>query len=360
MSITLLLSACDKDIITPEPEDPPLWNKVEGRVVGAYVTFYESSTPDPSLFTHLFYAFAELYMDNGQYNGFKVQGSEARFTQIAVLKQKYPNLKISISFANSIENGDNKNGGGFSVLAKSEAYRKAFALDCKDFLQKWNLDGVDMDWEFPGLGWSGAAFDVAVDVANHVLLMKQLRETLGNDYLLTYAGYCMDKQPVSGGSRYIDIAAVAPYIDWVNIMAYDLDEAPRHHSALNDPRAYRDCQRAVNAYLQAGMPANKLVLGVPFYGRRSFSVAPLAFNYKTILSLNPASYKIDNWDAAASVPYVTFNGQFYCGYDNAKSIALKGEWLLKLGMRGMMYWQYDADDNNSTLRKAVWNATMKR
>jgi chitinase len=356
----LLLANCTKKDHIPEPENGGLLDKVEGRVVGASVTFYEQSTPDPAYFTHLFYAFAEIYMDNGQYKGFKVEGSESRFTQIAALKVKYPHLKISISFANNIENADNKLDGGFSTLAKSDQYRKAFALDCKAFLQKWGIDGVDMDWEFPGLGWSGAVYDVAVDVANHVLLMKQLRETLGNSYLLTYAGYCMDKQPTSGGSRYIDIAAVAPYIDWVNIMTYDLDEAPRHHSALSDSRAYRDCQRAVNAYLQAGMPANKLVLGIPFYGRRSFSTAPLALSYKTILTLNPQSYKIDNWDAVASVPYVTYNGLFYCGYDNAKSITVKGEWLLKLGMKGMMYWQYDQDDNAFTLRKAVWNSVMKK
>ncbi len=87
---------------------------------------------------------------------------------------------------------------------------------------KWGIDGVDMDWEFR-LSWSGdpIAYDVAVDVANHVLLMKQLRETLGNQYLLTYAGYCMDKQQVPGGWRYIDIAAVEPYVDFVNIMTYD-------------------------------------------------------------------------------------------------------------------------------------------
>ncbi len=86
-----------------------------------------------------------------------------------------------------------------------------------------------MDWEFPGLSWSGDpnAYDATVDVANHVLLMRQLRETLGTQYLLTYAGYCMDKQPITGGWRYIDIAAVAPpYVDFVNIMTYDLDAAP--------------------------------------------------------------------------------------------------------------------------------------
>ena len=360
LPLSLLLICCTKDDYTPNPKKEELLDKVEGRVVGAYVTFYESSIPNPAYFTHLYYAFAELYMDNGQYKGFKVEGPESRFAQIAALKEKHPDLKISISFTNNIENYDNKPGGGFSVLAKSDSFRKAFALDCKDFLQKWKIDGVDMNWEFPGLSWSGAALDVTADVANHVLLMKQLRETLGNSYLLTYAGYCKDKQPVSGGSRYIDIAAVAPYVDWVNIMTYDLDEAPRHHAALSDSRAYWDCTRAVNAYLQAGMPANKLVLGVPFYGRRSFSTAPLALNYKTILTLNPQSYKIDNWDATASVPYVTYNGQFYCGYDNARSIAVKSEWLLKLGMKGMMYWQYDGDDSESTLRKAVWNGVMKK
>ncbi|MDR2585664.1 MAG: glycoside hydrolase family 18 [Prevotellaceae bacterium] len=362
--LSFLFVGCGKDdpAIDPDPpiETPELSPKTEGRIVGAYVTFYESSIPDPKYFTHLFYAFFELYMDNGQYKGFKVEGNESRFAQIAVLKEKHPDLKILISFCNNIENYDNKQGGGFSALAKSEEYRKAFAADCLDFLQKWNLDGVDMDWEFPGLGWSGAVFDVAVDVANHVLLMKQLRETLGTGYLLTYAGYCMDKQPTSGGSRYIDIAAVNPYVDWVNIMAYDLDEAPRHHSALSDSRAYRDCQRAVNAYLNAGIPANKLVLGIPFYGRRSFSTSPGALNYKTILTLDPNNYKIDNWDAIASVPYVTNNGQFYCGYDNARSITGKGEWLLQKGMKGLMYWQYDGDDNAFTLRTAAWNATMKK
>ncbi|MDR1526489.1 MAG: glycoside hydrolase family 18 [Dysgonamonadaceae bacterium] len=336
--------------------------KVEGRVVGAYVTYYGTSIPDPAYFTHLFYSFAELYIDaNGAYKGFKVQGSEARFEQIASLKKSYPDLKICISFTNTVSNSDNAPNGGFSLLAKSDTYRKTFANDCRTFLQKWNLDGVDLDWEFPGLTWqAGGTFDLAVDVANHVLLMKELRATLGSRYSLTYAGYCKGKETVNGGSRYIDIAAVAPYVDFVNIMTYDMDEAPRHQSALQSASAYQDCERAVKVYLDAGMPANKLVLGIPFYGRRSFSTSPMSINYKDIVKLNPQSYKIDNWDEAASVPYVTFNGQYYCGYDNAKSIARKGEWLLAKDMKGMMYWDYDGDDPAGTLRAAVWEATMKK
>jgi chitinase len=368
----LLLAACGEDDYVSskkkpgggggtDPGETEVVPKTEGKLAIAYVTYYGTAIPDPKVITHIHYAFAEPYLRAGVYEGFKLQGSEARFQRIVDLKKTNPNLKISLSLTNTIENADNPRGGGFSLLAKSDAYRKAFAADCKAFLIKWGIDGIDMDWEFPGLSWSGetGAYDRAVDVANHVLLMRQLRETLGDKYYLTYAGYCMDKTTVSGGSQYIDIKAVAPYVDFVNIMTYDLDEAPHHQSALKDATAYSDCTRAVDAYLKAGMPANKLVLGIPFYGRRSFASAPLAINYNKILTLG-AGYKIDNWDSAASVPYVTYNGQYYCGYDNAQSIALKGAWLLEKGMLGMMYWDYDGDDAAGTLRTAVWNAVMKK
>ncbi len=132
---------------------------------------------------------------------------------------------------------------------------------------------------------------------------------------------------------------------------------PHHQSALYDPSAASDCSRAVQAYLDAGMPANKLVLGVPFYGRHSWTEA---INYKKIIDLDARSYKIDNWDNAASVPYVTYNGGvYYCGYDNEKSIGMKGEWVLGKGMKGLMFWDYDGDDNQGTLRKAVWKSVMK-
>jgi len=337
---------------------------VPGRVVGAYVTYYGTATPNPSYFTHLFYSFAELYMGpGGVYNGFKLQGNQSRFETMCKLKEKNPDLKICISFTNNIENSDNAQNGGFSALAKSAESRQKFANDCKAFLAQWGIDGVDLDWEFPGLTWqTGGTYDLAVDVANHVLLMQTLRETLGSRYLLTYAGYCKGLESVSGGKRYIDIAAVAPYVDFVNIMTYDMDEAPNHQSALKSTKAYQDCDRAVQVYLNAGMSADKLVLGIPFYGRRSFSTSPMAINYKDIVKLDSKTYKIDNWDEAASVPYVTTisDGKFYCGYDNEKSIGLKGDWIRSKGMKGLMYWDYDGDDTAGTLRSAVWEATMKK
>ncbi len=360
----IFIVGCEKEPVPIiKPEEPPKYipaPKVEGRVALAYVTSYGVAIPDPTSFTHINYAFAEIYMVNGEYKGFKLQGSEFKFQQVVNLKNQNPNLKISISFANSLENSDNIQGGGFSALSKSDESRKAFASDCRAFLVKWGIDGIDMDWEFPGMSWGVDRFDPAVDVQNHVLLMKQLRETLGTGYLLTYAGYVKDKQTTIGGYKYIDVKAVDPYVDFVNLMTYDISDAPKHQSALFNANADWDCDRTVKAYLNAGVPANKLVLGIPFYGRISFSKSPGSITYKNITLLDKSVYKIDNWDQAASVPFVTKNGIYYCGYDNDRSIAAKGAWLLSLGMKGMMCWQYEQDDNSGTLRKALWEATMKK
>lgn len=354
----------------PEPErevDPPINEPAvllheridDGRHVTAYVTYYGSQMPEAVSITHINYAFAELYMVDGVYQGFKPQGAMSRFESIASIKKNYPNLKICLSFTHGVANSDNKQGGSFSALCKSESGRKAFAEDCKAFLNKYNLDGVDLDWEYPGLSWSGAACDPSCDVDNYVLLVKQLRETFGDRYTISYAGYCTDKVSVTGGWRYVDIKAMDPYVDYVNIMTYDLDEAPHHHSALSDPRAYKDCNRSVKAYLDAGVAPGKLVLGIPFYGRHSWSKSPTAITYKSILSMDPYQYRRNQWDSQASCPYVeTMSGEFFCGYDNPRSIALKGEWVRKQGLRGMMFWEYDQDDARGTLRHAVWNAVM--
>lgn len=368
--ILLVPAACER--IEPEPEPEPeidpeivepdvaLNPRIEGRHATAYVTYYGSLTPDPEVMTHINYAFAELYVRDGVYQGFKVQGNLSRFEQIASLKNENPDLKICLSFSHTVANNDNKQDGGFSAMCKSEAGRRAFAEDCLAFLKKYNLDGVDLDWEFPGLSWSGAACDPSCDTDNYVLLVKQLRETLGTSYTISYAGYCSDKTSVSGGYRYVDIKGMDPYVDYVNIMAYDLDEAPHHHSALNDTRAYKDCNRAVNAYLSAGVSPDKLVLGLPFYGRHSFSTSPTAISYKKILQLDRYQYRRNQWDDKASCPFVaTMGGAFYCGYDNPRSIGLKGAWVREKGMLGLMYWEYDQDDAKGTLRKAVWNAVMQ-
>ncbi len=360
------LVACHTIEPEPEPEpepvrevDPPinepavlLHERIEdGRIVAAYVTYYGSQVPEALSITHINYAFAEPYLEDGVYK-IRLQGTLSRFESVIAIKKLYPYIKICLSFT----------GGIFSNLCKSEANRKAFADSCLVFLQKYNLDGIDLDWEYPG---RGSASDPSCDVDNYVLLVKQLRETFGDKYIISYAGYCIDKVKVTDedgvqvGWRYIDIKAMDPYVDYVNIMTYELDAAPKHHSALNDPRANKDCKRSVDAYLNAGVAPSKLVLGIPFFGRHSWNPESIAISYKNILTLDPYQYRRNKWDEQASCPYVEkMNGEFYCGYDNPRSIAIKGEWARKLGLRGLMFWEYDQDDSRGTLRHAVWNAVM--
>lgn len=367
----LYMAACGE--VEPEkPEEeiieplPPLVtpeitaSKVDGRVALAYVTYYGSEIPDPRVITHINYAFAELYVNNGIYRTFALQGNRERFQKIVALKNENPDLKILLSFTHTVSNAGNSQGGGFSAMAASPEMRKQFAEDCLAFVKENGIDGIDIDWEFPGLSWSGHACNPAVDVDNFTLLMKQLRETLGDDYLLTYAGYCTDKKQTADGWRYIDIAAVDPYVDYVNIMCYDFDEAPHHHSALKSLNAYMDCERAVNAYLKAGVKPEKLVMGIPFYARHAFSGTDAAISYRKIRDLDRHVYKLDNWDAAASVTYISLvkSNTFFAGYDNAESIGIKAEWCLRQGMKGLMYWEYDQDDSVGTLRTAVWNSVM--
>ena len=127
------MANCSKDsFIEPpveEEEEIPYVpaNRVEGRAVIAYVTYYGSGLPDPNLVTHIDYAYAELYVKDGKYNGFKLQGTQSRFNKVVALKKKNPKLKIILSFTNGVANSDNAPGEGFSVLSASAEMRKAFA-----------------------------------------------------------------------------------------------------------------------------------------------------------------------------------------------------------------------------------------
>ena len=96
------------------------------KICLAYCTYYGNMLPDPNLVTHINYAFAELYVKNGVYQQFKLQGNESRFKSVMQLKQQNPNLKICLSFTHTVSNSDNSQGGGFSAMAASPEMRKQF------------------------------------------------------------------------------------------------------------------------------------------------------------------------------------------------------------------------------------------
>lgn len=347
--------------------NPPVYSD---RLCIAYAPYYRSRLPNPYLVTHICFSFAEVYVRNNVYQGFKLQGDNntSALSRVVALKKENPDLKILLSFSHTVVNSDNRQDGGFSAIAASESARRKFADDCVSFMRKWNLDGIDLDWEMPGLSWSGAKADPLNDTDNFTLLVKQMRETFGNEFLLTFAGYVKDKrrQDSGAGWKYFDLKAVKPYIDWVNIMTYDLDDATGGHrgfqSAIKSSTSYWDIERTMAEYSSAGYDSTQLVLGIPFYVRCSFETSPSVIDYCDFYRYpESVGYNFNNWDDEAQCPYVTLNGVFYGSYDNVVSIAAKGEKYIGGGrVCGFMYWDAGSDDIDYSLATACWKAVTKQ
>ena len=342
---------------------------VNGRICLAYAPYYRARLPRPDLVTHICFSAAEVYVRNNVYMGFKLQGDNnlTAFKKVLELKNINPDIKILLSFTHTVVNSDNRQDGGFSAIAASSANRQQFAADCVAFMKKWQIDGIDLDWEMPGLSWSGAACDPLNDTDNFTMLVKDMRSVFGSDYLLTIAGYVMDKRRQSSGAgwKYFDLKAIKPYVDWVNVMTYDLDDASGGHrgfnSAVQSSSSYWDMERTLAEYENAGYDASQVVLGIPFYVRHSFETSPSVIDYKDFY-LYPQSvgYNFNNWDENAMCPYVTYNGEFWGSYDNVVSIAAKGERYIGTNRaRGLMYWDAGADDIDYTLATACWQAVTK-
>ena len=308
------------------------------KIVLAYITAKNLPLPDPSYLTHVNFSFGTV---NNTYNGVTVSRPE-RLKEVVALKQKNPSLKVLLAIGGW-------KAGGFSEMASTVTTRKVFAQDCKRVIDEFMLDGIDMDWEYPSSAAAGITASPE-DVDNFTILMKDIREAIGTDKLLTIASIAT--------AKYVDFKAVNQYIDFINVMAYDMGNPPYHHSALfqSEHSSRFSSSEAVSAHLGAGVPASKIVLGMPFYGRGAEGLSNFVY-YRDIINLSGYT---KNWDDEAKVPYFTDNeGVIVLCYEDSESIAFKCEYIKQTGLRGAMYWESHLDDDNLTLSKAVYNGLYK-
>lgn len=308
-------------------------------VVLAYVTSWTNDVPDPTFLTHINYAFGHV---NEEFNGVRIDNEE-RLKLIVGLKEKKPELKVLLSIGGW-------GSGRFSEMAADEIHRRSFSADCQRIVKQFDLDGIDLDWEYPtsSLARISSSPD---DMGNFTLLVRNIREEIGIDKLLTFAS--------SANARYVDFRAVEPYLDFVNIMTYDLnnpsnDPYPYHNAGLyrSEHTWSLSVDEAIIAHIDSGMPPNKLTLGIPFGGKGLRGV-----RFGNIDSQIDYSKQ---WDENAKAAYLAdANGNFVHSYEEPRAIALKCEYLHDKGLLGAMFWQYSADDSLGTLRKAVYNGVMK-
>ncbi|MDR2916162.1 MAG: glycoside hydrolase family 18 protein [Tannerella sp.] len=312
--------------------------KANEKVIIVYVTSWSQTIPDANYMTHINYAFGHV---KETFDGIRIDNEE-RLKQIVELKKDRPSLKILLSIGGW-------GSGRFSEMAADPVNRKKFAGDCLRIIKAFDLDGIDIDWEYPTS--SMAKISSSPDDTDHfTLLMKDIRESIGKDKLLTLAS--------ASSAGYINFKAINPFIDFVNIMAYDMASAPLHHSPLyaSDKCGGNTSDDAVRKHHEAGVPLNKLVLGMPFYGRGGMGGIPDFIDYKDIEKL---SGYIPKWDEKAQAPYLADStGIFVCGYDTPRSLAVKCNYIIEKGLLGAMYWDYDGDNETGDLRKAVYETII--
>ena len=295
--------------------------------------------PDPKLLTHLNYAFGHIEND---FETLKIE-KEGRLKLMVALKKQNPNLKVLLSVGGW-------EAGNFSEMAADETHRKQFCKNCLTAVTKYSLDGIDIDWEYPTSSAAGISSSPE-DTKNFTLLMKDLRETLGKDRLLTMAS--------ASNAKYVDFKEAVQYMNFVNIMTYDMGEPPKHNGALHkSSMASESCEESVAKHFNAGVPYEKIVLGIPFYGHGDGKAFDDYVDYKDI-AIDGTKYT-PQWDATAMVPYVTdATGKMVFTYDNAKSVRLKADYVLEKGLAGAMYWNIEADDASFTLGNAVASRLLK-
>ena len=308
--------------------------------------------------TRINYAFANLR------NGQVVEGfahDAENFAVLVGLKVRNPQLKILVSV------GGWTWSGAFSDAALTKASRKTFIDSAVAFIQKYNLDGLDIDWEYPGLVGNGNVFR-AEDKQNYTELLKELRSAFNKQEKQLHRH--LYTSVATGANRdfveHTELGKVARVVDSINLMSYDYYEptddkiAGNHAPLFIDPADPKQisADASVKMYLAAGVPAGKLVLGVPFYGH-AWTTAGLfqaAAGVEAPADLSPAAGFTRQWDAAASAPYL-YNPvtHVFVSYDDPQSLLLKARYVRSHKLAGIMFWDYESDADRSLLN-AVYNS----
>ena len=335
-------------------------------VVGYYAGWaaYQSYTPDQIPAEHLTqinYAFARIDPDTLTITLENEAHDQKNLAALRQLRKEHPHLKLLISV------GGWSDSQYFSDAAATAARREAFAASCVDFMVAQGLDGVDLDWEYPVSGGAPGTIHRPADKQNFTKLLQELRTQLdrqgrrdGKDYSLTIAG--------AAGSWYlnqIEAVKVADIVDHIFLMGYDLHgpwdtsadfNAPLYTPSGASPQGKSSIADSVQAYLDKGIPAEKLVLGMPLYGYAYQGVSSQNNGlYSTYTSAKSVSYRtlkknyLSN-DAyrrlrhgEAQVPYL-YGSRTFISYDDAESLAAKAALARSRDLGGIGFWELSQDD----------------
>ncbi len=314
------------------------------------------------------------------------------FNQLRQLKARHPKLKVFIAL------GGYEWSRWFSAGSATHALRKTLVASCIDMYIKGNLpvldghggdgaaagvfDGIDIDWEYPGVPLKPYNTISPADKQNFTLLLAEFRtqlDALGKQtrkrYLLTAA--------VNSGAKTTEATEPALYsrsLDWINLMTYDFSGAwnklgpTAFHSNLYADPASPDTDKqsidtGVQRLLRAGVPARKIVIGVPFYARGWSGVGSAGYGLYQAATAPATGFELGaerySTIAGSSAPKFyhpvtkqlwTYDKGTFWTYDDPLVIREKIAYVRKQKLGGLMSWALDQDDASFTLSKAMLEA----
>ena len=306
------------------------------------------------------------------------------------LRRRHPGLQLLVSI------GGWDTAPQYSDIALTAASRAKFARSCiRLFIQQQRVNGIDLDWEFPVRG--GLIPSRPQDRADATALVRELREQLDalgrrthRHYLLTVAtpaGTWQEGGAYSVSDSY-DLAALVPYVSWLNVMTYDMNTIFSPYSGFNTPmkpdprdptpeaqRSWDNLSGAVRYYEAHGVPADKIMLGMAFYGRgftgvsaryegrySRFTGIMAETPWKTIESrMLTDPHWARYWSATAEAPWLyDARRHAFFTYDDPQSLALKGAFVRRAHLRGAMIWVLGEDDAGNSLLHGLLSGLRPR
>ncbi|KAM3962177.1 chitinase-3-like protein 1 [Aphomia sociella] len=288
------------------------------------------------------------------------------FRKFTALKLRKPNLKTLLAVG-----GWNEGSAKYSVMAANPSMRQNFIQSALKMIQDHGFDGFDVDWEYPN---RRDTVNGQADVDNFTQLLRELREEFDKHGLLLTAAVASVKEMASVS---YDIPAISQYLDIISVMAYDMygawDAVTGHNAPLHKGEGDEGVAKetlytvdvALNYWLKQGCPREKLVLGMPLYGRTFTLANPnvnsvrapasgagiagpytatngyMGYNEFCIRFLSE-SWDI-RYDSLAKVPYAV-QGSNWLSFDNAESLVKKVEYGQNLSIAGVMVWSIETDD----------------
>jgi len=333
--------------------------------VGGFRGLISTDSIDVWRLSHINYAFIDIKDNRAWLHNETTDTINLR--KLSELKKINPDLKILISI------GGWSWSKNFSDATLTDTSTRNFALSAVDIVSKFNLDGIDIDWEYPGMIGDNNKYRPE-DKEHYTLLFKELRAGLDSLSRTTQMKYYVTTA-VGGSQSYIDhteMDKVQQYTDYINIMSYDYaggrDTISGHHTNLyTSPVANKQSSgdRSIQAFIAAGVPASKIVIGLAFYGkgwemestdnnglyRKTLkSARGGGFSYLKDSLVNKNGYK-EYWDAAAKAPYL-FNAEkkIFISYDNERSVKAKCKYVKRHHLAGAMFWEYNSDKKGYLLK----------